>query len=149
MGIASITNYFFGPSEVKVPVYNLVPPTGVAAEFGFNLFGDIVHVDSGVVADPSVPGGYRVKTTIGRISQGLAIGDSVLTLWGAPASHAHDNERTPRGGFGPGRNIQSEVGTQRALVTNPTSCDGSAQTIAVRVDSWQAPGALLRHELRP
>jgi hypothetical protein len=140
VGIASITNYVSGGAQTKVPVYNVVPPTGVSAEFAFNLLSDIVHIDSSVVADPSVPGGYRIKTTIRNISQGVSIGDTTLTLWGAPSSSAHDDERTPKGGFAPGKSVLSDVSAPRALMTNTTVCDGSAQSISARLDSWQAPG---------
>jgi hypothetical protein len=164
VGIASITNYVAGSSETLVPVYNMVPPPGVAAEFAFNLLSDIVHIDSGVVADPSAPGGYRIETTIRHISQGVAIGDTSLTLWGNPASSSHDRERTEQGGSGfPGmRQEIVEVGTDeegnpeyetievpilvkstarpRALMTNPTVCSGQALSTSVRVNSWQAPG---------
>jgi hypothetical protein len=117
VGIASITNYVTGGSQTLVPVYNMVPPPGVAAEFAFNLLSDIVHIDSSVVADPSAPGGYRIETTIENISQGVAIGDTTLTLWGNPASSSHDRERTEQGGFGlPGcdRKSSSAATTKKA-----------------------------------
>ncbi|MBS1678331.1 MAG: hypothetical protein JST08_13210 [Actinobacteria bacterium] len=141
VGIASITNYVAGGTETKVPVYNLEPPLGVAAEFAFNLYSDIVHIDSSVVPDESAPGGYRIETKIQNISQGVAIGDTTLTLWGAPSSSSHDLERSPKGGFPAGEPVVSDVGRPRGLMTNPTLCDESAQSVAARLDSWQAPGA--------
>jgi hypothetical protein len=123
-------------------VYNTVPPAGVSAEFAFNLLSVIVHIDSSVVADPSAPGGYRIETTIRDISQGVSIGDTTLTLWGSPSSSAHDLERTAKGAFSAGGEaVPSDVSTPRALMTNPTACDGSALSVSARLDSWQAPGA--------
>jgi hypothetical protein len=163
VGIASITNYVGGGTQTLVPVYNMLPPPGVAAEFAFNLLSDIVHIDSSVVADPSAPGGYRIETTIKNISQGIAIGDTTLTLWGNPASSAHDSERTEKGGFGlPGMRqevivtgydeegnpeyetievpiLVKSTARPRALMTNPTACSGAALSTSVRVNSWQAP----------
>jgi hypothetical protein len=164
VGIASITNYVSGGTETLVPVYNMVPPPGVAAEFAFNLLSDIVHIDSSVVADASSPGGYRLETQIKNISQGVAIGDTTLTLWGNPASSSHDRERTEQGGSGfPGMRqeiivigydeegkpdeyetievpiLVKSTARPRALMTNPTTCSGSALTTGVRVNSWQAP----------
>ncbi|HEX4306599.1 MAG TPA: hypothetical protein VHZ54_11210 [Solirubrobacterales bacterium] len=140
VGIASITNYVAGSTVTPVPVYNMVPPSGVAAEFAFNLLSDIVHIDSSVVADPGSPGGYRLETTIENISQGIAIGDTTLTLWGAPSSHVHDLERGGKEGFPPGiEPIESEVTRPRALMTNPTHCSPEAQSTGVRVSAWEAP----------
>lgn len=142
VGIASLTNYVVGGAETQVPVYNVDPPRGVAAEFAFNLYSDIVHIDSSVVADESAPGGYRIETKIRNISQGVAIGDTTLTLWGAPSSSVHDFERSPKGGFPIGESIPAEVSRPRALMTNPTACEGSPQSTSVRLDSWQAPGII-------
>jgi hypothetical protein len=142
VGVASVTNYVAGGTATEVPVYNMVPPQGVAAEFAFNLVSDIVHIDSTVVADPGAPGGYRLRTTIKKISQGIAIGDTTLTLWGAPSSHAHDLERSGREGFPPGiESIESEVTRPGALMTNPTSCGSMPQSTTVRVDDWATPGS--------
>ena len=68
-------------------VYNLVPPTGVAAEFGF-----VVTKTVPVFLDSSVRTGtdYGLTTDVPDISQAALIAGSKVTIWGVPADPAHD-----------------------------------------------------------
>src|ERR1700728_113339 len=72
------------------PVYNLVPPAGVAAEFGFVVAGT-----TPVFLDTSVRTGtdYGLTTTVSNINQGVLVGASKVTIWGVPASPVHDAYR--------------------------------------------------------
>jgi hypothetical protein len=147
VGVALIGNNAFGHNgAAPVPVYNMVPPRGVAGEFAFNLFGDLVFFDSGVTAE----GGYRIKTTISNTSQALALTDTGLTLWGVPASPVHDSERALQGGGLPPENPETgepitvpvPPGTpERALLDNPSACTGQPLRTVARANSWQAPEA--------
>ena len=138
LGLATVTNYINGPSQTTLPIYNMVPPPGVAAEFAFNFLQNVVRIDSTIVFD----GEYRVRTTVTNVSQGLAIGDTSVTLWGVPASHAHDLERTPRGESGNTGTPVESTALSRPLMTNPTACSGVPLSTTVQVNSWQAPGTI-------
>jgi hypothetical protein len=72
------------------PVYNLVPPAGVAAEFGF-----IVAGKTPVFVDTSVRTGtdYGLTTNVSEISQAILIAASKVTIWGVPADPAHNDIR--------------------------------------------------------
>ncbi len=71
-------------------VYNLVPPAGVAAEFGF-----IVAGKTPVFLDASVRTGtdYGLDTKVSEISQAVLVAGSKVTIWGVPADPAHNNIR--------------------------------------------------------
>jgi hypothetical protein len=71
-------------------VYNLVPPTGVAAEFGF-----LVARQVPVFLETTVRTGtdYGLTTTVPNISDSASIGASKVTLWGVPASPVHNPYR--------------------------------------------------------
>lgn len=75
----------FGSSSQAV--YNLVPPAGVAAEFGF-----IVAESTPVLLQTSVRTGsdYGLTTTVPGVNQALHLTDSKVTIWGVPASPAHN-----------------------------------------------------------
>jgi hypothetical protein len=139
LGLATVTNYINGPSETTLPIYNMVPPPGVAAEFAFNFLQNIVRIDSTVVFEG---GEYRIRTTVTNISQGLAIGDTSVTLWGVPASPVHDLERAPRGETANAGTPVPSTARSRPLMTNPTACSGAALRTSLRVNSWQAPGTV-------
>jgi len=143
VGVATITTYFFGPTQVTIPVYNMVAPRGVAGQFAFNLNTDVVYIDAGVTAS----GEYRLTADVSNISQGLALGDTSLTLWGEPASPLHTPERAAEGGFLPPSNPETgepvsieSTEPERPLMSNPTSCPGTPLRTEVRADSWQYPG---------
>jgi hypothetical protein len=68
-------------------VYNLVPPQGVAAEFGF-----LVAKVTPVLLETSVRtgGDYGLTTTVPNVNQSVVIRGSKVTIWGVPASPKHD-----------------------------------------------------------
>jgi hypothetical protein len=71
-------------------VYNLVPPTGEAAEFAF-----IVAGAAPVFLDTTVRTGndYGLTVTAPNISQAALIAASKVTIWGVPANPAHNSWR--------------------------------------------------------
>jgi hypothetical protein len=82
----------FFPNEELVrfhfPVYNLVPPPGHPAEFGFDLLGIQVFLDASVRSN----GDYGITETVSHIPQHEIVANSV-TIWGVPADAAHDPQR--------------------------------------------------------
>jgi hypothetical protein len=90
------------------PVYNLVPPAGVAAEFGF-----IVDGKTPVFLDTSVRTGadYGLNTTVSNISEAVLVAASKVTIWGVPAAPVHNLIRGTclHSGNGGSRNFE-EVG---------------------------------------
>ena len=69
------------------PVYNVVPPAGVAAEFAFDVGGDAdVLLQTGVRTGSD----YGLTTVSPDIPQDITIGAVKVTIWGVPASPAHD-----------------------------------------------------------
>jgi hypothetical protein len=71
-------------------VYNIVPPPGVAAEFGY-----IVARVTPVLLETSVRtgGDYGLTTTVSDINQSVVVGASKVTIWGVPANPAHNDWR--------------------------------------------------------
>jgi hypothetical protein len=79
-----------GPEEATAhtyPVYNLVPPKGVAAEFGFLVAGK-----TPVLLQTSVRtgGDYGLTTTVSNVNQSVIVRASKVTIWGVPASPEHN-----------------------------------------------------------
>ncbi len=71
-------------------VYNLVPPTGVAAEFGF-----IVADHTAVFLQSTVRTGtdYGLTTNVPNIGETVIVAASKVTIWGVPASPVHNEVR--------------------------------------------------------
>jgi hypothetical protein len=127
----------FGP----LPLFNLVPPPGVPARFGFNVAGTVVTLDARVRSG----GDYGISVDAHNISQGVDIAGSTLTFWGVPSDSSHDHERACPGEANPWRGgTACPSGAPRAaFLRNPTSCPppGVGIPTSVRMDSWENPGA--------
>lgn len=147
VGIAGISAEFdpLPSSELEfiyVPVYNLVPPPGVAAELGFVVLGVPVTVDVGVSNKPP----YNIVATLKNVSQALLFYGSELTLWGNPADSVHD---AFRGNCLDPVNFSGEpvsLGNcpvniaEDPFLTLPRSCQGPLKTI-FNAESWQGLAA--------
>jgi hypothetical protein len=116
-----------------VPVYNLAPPPGMPAQFGFFVVGVTAKLDVRVRTE----GDYGVTVTIPNISQALPLSSTTLTLWGEPGLSAHDNQR---GECAVVTGVCPANGLKLPFLTNPVSCTRMPLTTSVRADSWQDPG---------
>ena len=76
------------PGYITLPVYNLVPPAGVPAQFGFSELGIYATMDASLRTGED----YGITESVRNTAQRSLLG-TTLTLWGVPASPAHDHER--------------------------------------------------------
>ena len=91
VGVAAVRAGFspVGSGEkgfLHLPVFNLVPPPGVAAKLGFVVLREPVTVE--IVVSDKPP--YNVVAQLENIPQVLLFYASEVTLWGNPADPAHD-----------------------------------------------------------
>ncbi len=140
--IGVITNKFTSGGSVSgftqsVPVYNLQPPAGVTAEFGFTT-GIVPAL--GVVSLRSSD--YGLTTTFSNVNNVLPLAWSSLTLWAVPADPSHNAQRgqtcsgSPPSCSGGG----AAAGYDPVVfLENPTACPGAALTADFSADSWAAP----------
>jgi hypothetical protein len=72
------------------PLYNLEPPAGVAAQFGF-----LVAKTTPVFLNTTVRtgGDYGLTTTVSDLSQAIVIYANKVTTWGVPADPIHNDVR--------------------------------------------------------
>jgi hypothetical protein len=120
--------------DVTLPIFDLVPPAGVAAEFGVNGFGPVV-----LELAISSANDYSLTVAMHDVSQALPTTGASITLWGVPAESGHDPFR--------GQCLKSNGTTEGScpsgapvepLLTMPTSC-GEPLTTKITVDSWENP----------
>jgi hypothetical protein len=128
------------------PVYNIVPPKGMPAEFGFSVLG------SPIVLVPRVRtgGDYGISVDLTNIAQGFSMITGSVSLWGVPADPAHDLQRgtcfehnseveegvIPKGSF---EECHTSV-PPKPFLSLPTSCEGPL-LVTARVDSYEEPAA--------
>jgi hypothetical protein len=128
-----------------VPVYNLVPPPGVAAKIGFIAFPKIpVTVEIGVNGqEPN-----NVVANVVNVPQVVEFYGSSLEIWGIPANADHDPYRgrcleiTPVDNYGElvSNGICETNATEVPFLTMPRSCTGPLIS-SYEAISWQAPNA--------
>jgi hypothetical protein len=138
VGNSLFSNYFHRPYPLPQQVYNIVPPPGVPARFGFMLFGTETFIDATVRSG----GDYGITAHANDIVQksvnGLAfeIINSRLTLWGEPSDPAHDDER-----WSPSCQEGCSSSAQRVpFLTLPTACPSEAQPVSASVNTWEPGG---------
>ncbi|HTA34765.1 MAG TPA: hypothetical protein VK721_15190 [Solirubrobacteraceae bacterium] len=122
------------------PLYNLVPPEGVPAEFGvrFNTYTN-VYIDSNV----RTGGDYGVTARVTEASAAAGVVGATVELWGVPAAESHDAQRAcPVPGFSKEQAPCSAGVAPTPFVREPTSCAGQLHA-SMSVDSWQDPGAFV------
>jgi hypothetical protein len=133
-------------------LYNLEPPKrkGAIARFGFQASVYQTFVDVSV----RTAGDYGVTATVHNASGQGALVSAKTTLWGVPASPAHNGKRlttfesllcpiiAPPGGFpcfAPGGERPSGL-QPKPFVNNPTACE--EQEVRFRATSYQLPGQI-------
>ncbi len=118
---------------VKLPVYNMVPPPGVPAEFGFLLFGEGARLDAAV----RTGGDYGISEHIDNIVHDK-ITLNTITLWGVPVDPSHDYHRCALVNGVITCGLSSGAGLTPFL-TLPTQCAGP-QTFSDTITSWAPAG---------
>jgi uncharacterized repeat protein (TIGR01451 family) len=121
----------------QVPLYNLVPPPGRVAAFGFNPVsqGIFIHVFGGLR-----PGDYTLSAKANDILALFTTSfyGSQVQLWGDPSSPTHDEVRgncSLKGGFTSCPVPQQDT----PLLSLPSSCSETPM-IEAEADSWEEPG---------
>jgi uncharacterized repeat protein (TIGR01451 family) len=126
-----------------LPVFNITPPPGVPARFGFNAIGTVVVLDAGVRSGSD----YGLKVTAHNAPEGVGVAGTTVRFWGVPAAAVHDPERACPNQSAPslGGGHCSSGAPQTAFLRNPTSCTPPGVGLAwtARADSWVHPGVFV------
>jgi len=125
-----------GSGEAVGPIYNLAPPPGVAAQFGFSAVG----LTALFSATASSEDEYAVHVSAPDLP--LEVSAATATFWGTPADPSHDPER--------GSSERGDLGSHSdapllPFLTLPTNCD-SPPELFLEVDSKLNPGVFLGGE---
>lgn len=161
VGVAR-TDFSESPGTQFHPLYNMVPPLGVPAQFAYNLqYGGI---QARVRLDVRIRTGsdYGVTVSTSAIPQLVGVVGNSVTFWGVPADPSHDAQRCgasivreqegnqyPRE-FVPLCNEASGTvfgphpftAPAKPFLTMPTACPGTPLHWSMETNSWQEPDTL-------
>jgi hypothetical protein len=118
--------------RITAPIYNIAPPPGVPAQFGFTVGSENVLQYASVLSEA----GYGLR--VSAVDVPLEIRQATETIWGVPADPANDAKRFCRNSFG---NLVPPCGSTAPVVsylTLPATCE--PMKTGVQVDSVLAPG---------
>ena len=135
VGVADIKLAFDeGLPSGDVPVYDMVSPYGVPAEFGFVIkgVGVVVHV----VGSTRTGGDYGLSAMTPGILERGYLYSVALTLWGDPTAESHDGERGLCAELGGSCPVER---TDAPLLTLPSACTGEPLVASMSADSWEEP----------
>ena len=145
VNITSLLGRKAPPPMLHVAVYNMVPPKGALADFGFAVVGRQVHIR--FYLDPT---DYSVRVVVPDVNETLPVFFQRLNIWGVPADPVHDDDRwgpnapcpyvIPGGTCAPGG---TEYGfgnpssaEPRPFLTLPSQC-GAPDESELRTRSWE------------
>jgi hypothetical protein len=128
------------------PLYNMVPPPGVATELGFNIAHTIVLLDATLR-----PGDHGISILVRNTSTTVPISESDVIVWGSPANPLHDylRGRCDQPGFlgsgegASGEQCSSTLSSSKAFLRMPTSCTGKPLEFHAKVNSWEHPDSYI------
>lgn len=117
-----------------VPVFNMAPPPGRAAQFAFRVMASRVHVNYRVRNGSD----YGITATVSGLSEVAGLLTSEVRIWGVPGDPAHDALRFSGSGT-PAPGPYPDPPPFHPLLSNPTSCNGPLIT-TMEATTWQQPG---------
>lgn len=123
----------------RIAVYNLVPPKGVLADFGFAA-GNFVLGHIYPKLDPAQ--NYAIKTLTPDVSSAVSLRGAQVTFWGVPGDPAHDTFRYYPQQQDSGDVLGAPFGGAaiRPLLTNPMDCGFDNGGARIRLDSYNHVG---------
>jgi hypothetical protein len=123
-----------GAPQATVPVFNVSPSPGNAAQFAFHAPYADAHLDFQIRNGTD----YGATATLRSISSSAGLISAALRIWGVPGDPAHDAERFSGAGL-PMPGPYPEAPPYRPLLSNPTACNGPLIT-TMQARTWQNPG---------
>ncbi|HEV3094025.1 MAG TPA: hypothetical protein VGY30_05865 [Solirubrobacteraceae bacterium] len=134
-------NISIGTESTIRPLFNMVPPIGVPARFGFTFLGIAIYLDASL----RYRSDYGITVGSRDISVALPIAGVETHFWGVPTSESHTRERSC-----PGRTSWDGAGETCPsgappipFIRMPTSCprQGEGLKWSASTDTWFKPGA--------
>jgi DNA-binding beta-propeller fold protein YncE len=128
-----------GSYSFNEPIYNMVPPRGVALQFGVLYDLPDLFINNQVLAG----GDYPVQATVTNPSAAAPVLVSQVTIFGDPPEA--QAERRQHLEEAVGKHVPLPSFNPKAFLTLPTGCHGPLRS-SIEVDSYQEPGVKVKKE---
>lgn len=136
VGVAEVNlaGNVLGPPDYVMSIFNLEPPRGVPARFGFTAVIPDIRLDGRVR-----PGDHGIDIVSSYSGQGLPVNGVKVTLWGVPADSGHDVLRRAQGCELGAVTTCASSAARKPFITTPMDCSAGPLTTTIRANSWQNP----------
>jgi hypothetical protein len=129
-----------------IPLYNVVPPAGSPAEFGFFYQSIVVTLLAKVR-----PSDYGIDIVSQKTPSSIPIPKFEVILWGNPTDKSHDRLRATclEGGFGYNTSqgdCSLRTRSDVPFLRTPTSCPGTPLLWGIEMDTYQHVGTFVHSE---
>jgi len=129
-----------------VPLYNIEPPIGSPAEFGFFYNSIVVTLLARVR-----PTDHGIDIVTQKAPSSIPVPKVEVTLWGAPSDVSHDQMRTIclQGGYGFNASegdCSLRTRSRVPFLRTPTSCPGTPLLWGIDVDTYQHVGSFVHSQ---
>ena len=151
IGLITILTKIINIYSLPVPLYNMVPPPGAPAMFGFNAINDdiYVHLEGEVRSDGDYGLSAHADDIIARTLNPIM--SVQAQLWGDPSAGSHAESRGDcrfGGDFGKGEQYCGVAQQSTAFLTMPSQCSSGPISTTAGVESWDEPG-VVHHRSAP
>ena len=116
------------------PIYDLVPPPGLPAQFGFDLLGTNTFLDAKVRSG----GNYGITVNVEHIAQREVVNNRTI-IWGVPADPSHNPERCADSEGTIHCGLSAAGGNELPFLTMPSQCS-TPLSFSMETDEWLEPG---------
>jgi hypothetical protein len=124
-----------------IPIYNLVPPKGMPAQFGFDVVNGPIYIDAKVRSE----GDYGITAYLDNVAEAKRISAARFTFWGTPWDSSHDRIRGWCAGSWETCPVQGEGEVQPLVDSSgpsflraPSEC-GSSLATTMSFTTWAKP----------
>lgn len=118
---------------LNLPLYNLVPPAGMPAQFGFDILGVKTFLDASIRSN----GDYGITENVEHLAQ-RDISSNQTVIWGVPTDPSHTPERCAAIEGSGACGISDSGGAETPLLTMPTAC-AAPPRYSVHEVGWKEP----------
>jgi hypothetical protein len=131
---------------IPLPLYNLEPPQGMPAQFGFQILGASFYIDTSVRTGSD----YGISAHLRNVSEIKRVTAAAVTIWGTPAEARHDALRgdclnqIEAMTFDSAGECPAGIAA-RPFLRLPTSCS-TAMTQRMSFDTWTNPGVFVSQD---
>jgi NHL repeat len=128
----------FGQAPLN-PIYNLVPPKGMPAQFGFQILGLPVYIDTELRSE----GDYGITAFVNNVGEAKRITAAAVTIWGLPGEASHDQTRGSCLAIGGACGFSPGPAAIKPFMRLPSTCAPSNPLLTSMIFStWIEPNAI-------